>query len=226
MVVNSMNDNEIVNEILTDWYENAIPYFARKMIAQNSKYRRIVMKSHRNNYHFFNKIEYTSPRNNRFVIVPYSINWSDFKKRGSLYLSYATVTYKRHRLYLHILHDADNQLTFYANIFCWHCLQRFCQRFIKKNTEINDELFIEIIKRNSVYWMTDEDTPKGKRPHYISDDGIFLGDKIDDNNYIFKTYISEDEMGENQRKLYRKWVENFLDYKNDNYLLDYSRIAS
>ena len=48
MVVDSMNDSELIAEVLKDWYDNAIHFYSKKMSAKASKYRRAVMTSDRN----------------------------------------------------------------------------------------------------------------------------------------------------------------------------------
>lgn len=67
MVVDSMSVSELIAEVLKDWHDNAIQFYSRKMSANAPKYRRAVMTSDRNRPIFFEKIEYISPRNNRFI---------------------------------------------------------------------------------------------------------------------------------------------------------------
>lgn len=226
MVVNSMNNSELIDEILKDWYDNALSFYERRLSAMLSKYRRAVMKSDRNKSIFFKEIEYNSPRHNRFVIVPYSINRSDFKKRGLSFLSYSTVFYKGRNILLQIAHDTNIQSRYHITIFCQHCIKRYCERFLKSAVEINDDLYIELLKRNSVLSFTEVVTPKGEKALYaVSDDGTFIGERVNTDGVLIKTYISRDEYFENQERLADDLLKGIIDYKQANHVLNYTGLA-
>ena len=226
MVVDSMSNSELITEILKDWYDNAIRFYSKKMSAKASKYRRAVMTSDHNRPIFFDKIEYISHRNNRFVVVPYSINRSDFKKRGLAFISYSTVFYRGSNKLLHIAHDVSNPHEYHITVFCHHCIKRYCERFLKSPKEINDNLYIELLKRNSVLLSTEVTTPNaGKALYAVSDDGIFIGEKVNSQGILIKTYISPTDYFENQEELADSVLRRIIEYKQANYVLDYTGLA-
>ena len=227
MIVDSMNDSELISEILKDWYSEALNYFSKVLNARYPKYRRAVMTSDRNRPIFFEKIEYVSPRNNRFVIVPYSINRSDFKKRGLGYISYSTAFYKGKNILMQIAHEVGNPLRYRVTIFCNHCIQRYCERFLKRTMSANDNFYIELLKRNSVLFSTEVTLPKGGEALYaVSDDGIFIGEKVSSQGILIKTYISRAEYFENQEDFANSVLRDIMNYKRANHVLDYTGIAS
>lgn len=227
MIVDSMTDSELVSEVLKDWYDNALPYYGRKLSAMTSKYRRVVMTQNRNKTIFFEKIVYCSPRNNRFVIVPYSINRSDFKKRGLSFISYSTVFYRGRNILLQIAHSVNNPLEYHITIFCQHCIKRYCERFLKCQKAIDDTFYIELLKRNSVLFSSEVSTPNGEKALYaVSDDGIFIGEKINSQSILIKTYISRAEYFENQAQYASDILRRIIDYKISNFVLDYTGLAS
>lgn len=184
------------------------------------------MTSDRNRPIFFEKIEYISHRNNRFVVVPYSINRSDFKKRGLAFISYSTVFYRGSNKLLQIAHDVSNPHKYHITLFCHHCIKRYCERFLKRPMEINDNLYIELLKRNSVLFSTEVRTPKaGKALYAVSDDGIFIGEKVNSQGILIKTYISRAEYFENQEQFADSVLRRIIEYKQANYVLDYTRLA-
>ena len=214
MVVDSMSNSELITEVLKDWYDNAIRFYSKKMSAKASKYRRAVMTSDHNRPIFFDKIEYISHRNNRFVVVPYSINRSDFKKRGLAFISYSTVFYRGSNKLLQIAHDVSNPHEYHITVFCHHCIKRYCERFLKSPKEINDNLYIELLKRNSVLFSTEVTTPNaGKALYAVSDDGIFIGEKVNSQGILIKTYISPTDYFENQEELADSVLRRIIEYK-------------
>lgn len=224
MVVDSMSNSELITEVLKDWYDNAIRFYSKKMSAKASKYRRAVMTSDHNRPIFFDKIEYISHRNNRFVVVPYSINRSDFKKRGLAFISYSTVFYRGSNKLLQIAHDVSNPHEYHITVF--HCIKRYCERFLKSPKEINDNLYIELLKRNSVLFSTEVTTPNaGKALYAVSDDGIFIGEKVNSQGILIKTYISPTDYFENQEELADSVLRRIIEYKQANYVLDYTGLA-
>ncbi|MDY6186888.1 MAG: hypothetical protein SPH78_07815 [Muribaculaceae bacterium] len=226
MVVDSMSVSELIAEVLKDWYDNALPFYSKKMSAKVPKYRRAVMTSDRNKPIFFEKIEYISPRNNRFVAIPYSTNRSDFKKRGISFMSYSMFFYRGGNKLLQISHDGDNPLEYHITIFCHHCIQRYCERFLKSTVEINEKLYVEILKRNSVLYSSEVITPKGDKALYlVSDDGIFIGEQINKCGLLIKTYISRAEFFEKQESLANSIMKEIINYKRTNHLLDYTGLA-
>lgn len=44
MVVDSMSVSELIAEVLKDWYDNALPFYSKKMSAKVPKYRTIKLK--------------------------------------------------------------------------------------------------------------------------------------------------------------------------------------
>lgn len=168
----------------------------------------------------------SSHRNNRFVVVPYSINRSDFKKRGLAFISYSTVFYRGSNKLLQIAHDVSNPHEYHITVFCHHCIKRYCERFLKSPKEINDNLYIELLKRNSVLFSTEVTTPNaGKALYAVSDDGIFIGEKVNSQGILIKTYISPTDYFENQEELADSVLRRIIEYKQANYVLDYTGLA-
>lgn len=226
MVVDSMSDSELIAEVLKDWYDNAIHFYSKKMSAKASKYRRAVMTYNRNRPIFFEKIEYISHRNNRFVVVPYSISRSDFKKRGLAFISYSTAFYRGRNILMQIAHDVSNPHEYHITLFCHHCIKRYCERFLNRPIEANDNLYIELLKRNSVLFSTEVTTPKAEKALYaVSDDGIFIGEKVNSQGILIKTYISPTDYFENQEELADSVLGRIIEYKQANYVLDYTGLA-
>lgn len=91
----------------------------------------------------------------------------------------------------------------------------------------NDNLYIELLKRNSVLFSTEVSIPKGGEALYaVSDDGIFIGEKVSSQGILIKTYISRAEYFENQEDFANNVLRNIMNYKRANHVLDYTGMAS
>lgn len=213
-----MTYEELANEILTDWYRNAYPFYLERLLKLHNKYRRIVMTSNPQKPMFFKGIEYISPKMNKFVVVPYSISRSDFKKRGVCFISYAKVYYKNRWLLLHILCSQHN---LFINIITRHFIKRYLERFLNPRAEVIEDMYLEFLKRNSVFMYID----KGTEKCVISDDGMFLGEQINGNCFLFKTYIPRNQFHDDQKTVYDRGLEDIDQYQEYNHIINYGKIA-
>lgn len=92
--------------------------------------------------------------------------------------------------------------------------------------KVNDNLYIELLKRNSVLFSTEVATPNaGKALYAVSDDGIFIGKKVNSQGILIKTYISRAEYFENQEQFADSVLRRIIEYKQANYVLDYTGLA-
>lgn len=227
MIIDTMTIEEVANEIVNDWNENAYGYFMRVLASRNKKHRRMVIKSDSKKTIFFKPIEYRSVRNNRFVALPYSISQSDFKKRGLVSLYYATSYYKSQKYLFLIQHDMCNSLKFCTTIFVPHSLKRYTERCLKNtNVLVDENLYVEVLKRNATMYYEVIDTPKGKRECMEAEDGMFYGERINSRDFLIKTYISGNEFFNNQKIIHDKTTSEIEDYLEEKSFLNFTKLAS
>lgn len=185
MIVSSMSEEELINEVTTD-YVNVFRYSDHL----DNKFRRIVVKS---------KIfpvtackEYVSPRKNRWLIFLEARSKKETLDRSRITL---VVTFEAPNGTHAVMGTFTNGRMHYI-IYPPHFFARYRQRVIKEDITTTD-LIKRFFKFNQGYVYTLKDTPKFgnlalREVYGTTRDGVAMGFMTTHQNVLFKTFITFD----------------------------------
>lgn len=208
MIVSTMTFPEISHEILTD-YAGVLPRVAKSLQGRMHLYRKNAMMTDKPIT--FRPIEFTSARNNKFIIVPKSNGKSDFRKKGLIFICLVSFRVNNYPYYAMVSLDGKN-LGFYT----LHLIQRYYERRFGDTEDITLDKVCKFFSENSITPIDDQDVPKYENSIFAkTENGILFGEKIDDHLNLFKTFITDDMAKGNQVKVSDGLRERLERYINE-----------
>ena len=191
MVVDSMSIEQLADELVSD-YDNEI-IFRTFAIDDDKKYRKAILKSSKQGLISFKPLSYTSKNGNEFIITPFVQSRSLYKKSNEVQSS--TFSRFRYRKTPFVAHYTTNVDTFKTMIYLSpsHLFQRYGERFLEENFDMTTENLSSFYITNRMVVTSALEHWKYKNHLFATiNDGILLGEKIKENVFFFKTYITYD----------------------------------
>jgi hypothetical protein len=207
MILHTMRDTEVYNEIIND-YENVLKKVKHLFPIVLRRYRKKLS-------HTFIPFEYESPMKNKWVLflsVFTSENISFIPVVYSLDGGFNTWMYSNNHLGGY---DSKGKIVHYTS----HFFDRYNERFLELDYVVRrKKILIEFFKRNSCGISNNF---RGNEIFTKIEDGISLGDMSSYDNFDmfhYRTYIEEDMLFDEQCDTYDKTFETYKDYRQ--YIID------
>ncbi|MCT4589097.1 MAG: hypothetical protein N4A71_14845 [Carboxylicivirga sp.] len=204
MIVPNMTSDELANEIMAD-----IKNVRTKIGYASNKIRRIAIKSPKK--HHQHMLEYTSPMKNNWIVF---INY---------YLKepvYVPVVHYLNQYGLNgiMVSEGDISLQHYTS----HFLDRYNQRFLKKDDMSKLELLKHFIKQNPMAQTQslpdDKDYANQIFGRFSEGMGFGYKERLTRNIlFHFKTFVSSEMRFENQEEIFQSTSESYKAFWDDVY---------
>lgn len=183
MLVATMNENEILNEVKLD-YDNCINYFN----SISNKYRRAVIKS--SSFPMkFKPVEFVTKRKNKCLVF---IEAKSKKDRDNLFIT--IMFYFNKPDGIHAVMPVPDIYGMNINIYTPHFWKRYKERFIKNQVSTLDAIKIYF---NNNPTSTGRTIENGTIQASVQDGIIFLN-RINNDISIVKTFVNREQLFENQ----------------------------
>lgn len=177
MIVHTMSEKEIFNELNTDML--SLLKFSDKM---DSKYRRSVLKASR--FPVYRQTFYTSPKNNKWILFFEARNKKEVGDESRL--TFVTYVDSPHGFMVVMSSSLNGKrhLIFYPP----HFFTRYRERL---NIDlIGLDLIRNFFKYNSSYTFEFKDNEFNTEVFGSTKEGVALGVVSEENNVLFKTFIT------------------------------------
>lgn len=196
MIVATMNEQEIIREVLGDMV-NAFRWEDRN----HNRFRRLVLKSTR--FPVYSHYSYTSPKKNKWLILLQAQNKKEFGDNSRT--TYVATYNSPHGIYAIMVSfiNENPHLIFYPP----HFFRRYRERM---DLDLHgDELLVEFFRYNSGYVFEHylKDSGGGEKILEIAgstNDGVALGIQSVNGNLLFKTFVTYDMLKGEQIEVYTK----------------------
>ena len=187
MIVTSMTDEELLAEVSKD-YSSCV----NRVKKDFNIYRRAIIKSSKFPI-YFKPIEYTSPRNNRFLLF---IEAKSKKDSTGPFMTFVTYFLKPEGIYAIMIYPNSNNSKS-ITIYPPHFFERYKERYLEKDIDTL-EAIKEFFKYNSanIIQFTEGTYYRGSCNH-----GFVFGEKLGENINILKTFITKDMLKGDQNSL-------------------------
>jgi len=192
MYVDTMTIEQIKKEI-----ESVMKNVCRKCadILGNKNYKRVCLKLDAEERHVFKRVDF-SHNGIKYHIIPFVDGKHDYKKRGMNSVLFATFIWKG-GLWAVLIADNLKPRSFYT--------PHFFDRFIERNKVAADgtlDIMTSFFIKNSISTFDDYKHGDYKDSVFVAfEDGVGFGTKFD-GYVVFKTFVSEKMLFENQQKIY------------------------
>jgi len=204
MIVDSMSLQEVGEAVLKAAHKS-IPLIGEMLLRKDKDYRRIIIKGQKERYDFL-PIPFNTDGID-FFLCPYSKGKRDYKKYGTLYCLFAHVFYKGTNWYCMITAD-----WFRVIMFCNHFFERYIQRYLKDDSEVNAETVRKFFKETDYLYINSPiENPKHPNCVYASMNiGIACGEIVSKQVTVYKTFLCKDTLTLGDKKMvFDKGQEDF-----------------
>lgn len=201
MIILQMSEKEMITELLYD-LEDILKYSTYK----DTKFRRLVLKA--TTFPFFAHTEYFSRNHNHWILIYLANNKKEFgEKRQNIFFSWFN---SDKGMYSVCFNLSSNPHQPRILINTPHFYSRYAQRLGLKETGV--ELMIRYFKNNQSSFLDYQPSERYDTEHKAGvigslNEGIAIGAITDNNNFIFRTFITYDMTRGEQIEKYTRTEE-------------------
>ena len=217
MVTPYMKNEDIVAEFRRDWKSNLFDRIVG--IMNDAKYRKYILKNVKDNQRVYFKPIELKENGNKYILHINTKGRSDFKKNGLLFLIYMCYT-RKEGTYV-IMRLSFSEIVKGGDTYCIyppHLFERYRERVLGQTYLSEMETIFKFFGNdNGTFNSFTKNLEKYPNSLFsVTTNGVMLGEKLNDNIIIAKTYVSFDMLKGNQIEDKQKLLDSVQEYiKNE-----------
>jgi hypothetical protein len=217
MITDNMSYSEIANEFKSDWSN----YLSDRIpeIMETPKYRKFVLKNVKDEQECYFKPVDIKVNGNNYILQISTVGRSEFKKKGLRFRIYMYYT-RKEGTYV-IMRLSFSEIVKGGDTYCIyppHLFERYRERVLGQTYLSEMETIFKFFENdNGTFNSFTKNLEKYPNSLFsVTTNGVMLGEKLNDNIIIAKTYVSFDMLKGNQIEDKQKLLDSVQEYiKNE-----------